>query len=165
MSDLADRVAALESRVADLERAAAGPPAGTAGEVGYQGTVDFGDPVNWSIGYDAAALLQLPAGPGVDVLAALGHPTRLALVRTLVQRPATATELAAAVDLSSPGQLYHHLRTLTAAEIVTASGRGSYRIAPAKLVPVLVLMLAAADVAERLPGVRAVGNQVGDVRS
>ena len=155
MSDLADRVAALEVRVDELERAAAGPPAGTAGEVGYQGSVDFGASVNWSIGYDAAALLQLPIGPTMDVLAALGHPKRLALVRALVQRPATATELAATVELSSPGQLYHHLRTLTAAGVVTASGRGSYRIAPAKLVPVLVLMLAAADVAERLPGVRA----------
>lgn len=98
-----------------MERAAVVPTPGTAGEVGYQGSVDFAGSVNWSIGYDASAVLELSAGATVDVLAALGHPTRLALVQTLVRRPATATELAAAVDLSSPGQLYHHLRTLTAA--------------------------------------------------
>jgi hypothetical protein len=52
----------------------------------------------------------------------------------------------------STGQLYHHLRSLTHCGIVEQDGRGSYRVAPRAVVPALVLLTAAADVAGQLRG-------------
>jgi ArsR family transcriptional regulator, arsenate/arsenite/antimonite-responsive transcriptional repressor len=146
------RLAALEERVAALEVALgerAGPeePTGQAGEISYRGQVRLADgagPVAWTIGYDAEASLALPAGPVTEVLAALGHPVRLALVRRLLTGPAGTGELVAAAELSSTGQLYHHLRTLTSARLVEQDGR-SYRVPATAVVPILVAVVAAAD--------------------
>jgi ArsR family transcriptional regulator, arsenate/arsenite/antimonite-responsive transcriptional repressor len=146
------RLAALEERVAALEVALgerAGPeePSGQAGEISYRGQVRLADgagPVAWTIGYDAEASLALPAGPVTEVLAALGHPVRLALVRRLLTGPAGTGELVAAAELSSTGQLYHHLRTLTSARLVEQDGR-SYRVPATAVVPILVAVVAAAD--------------------
>ncbi|MEJ2886446.1 ArsR/SmtB family transcription factor [Actinomycetospora aeridis] len=149
------RLDALEARVAALERDAAPEPAaprGEAGEIGYHGTtrlVPGSGPITWTIGYDAGAALDLPAGPVAEVLAALGHTVRLALVRRLLVGPAGTGELVEAAELSSTGQLYHHLRTLTAARIVEQDGR-TYRIPPTGVVPVLVAVVAAADLAGAL---------------
>jgi len=144
------RLAALEARVAALEERTGAPeaaPTGESGEISYRGQVrrqDGAGPVSWSIGYDAAASLALPAGPVTEVLAALGHPVRLALVRRLLTGPAGTGELVAAAELSSTGQLYHHLRTLTAARLVEQDGR-RYRVPSTGVVPILVAIVAAAD--------------------
>ena len=145
------RLAALEARVAALEdRLGTGAPAertGEAGEIAYRGEVRLQEgagPVSWSIGYDAATALALPAGPVTEVLAALGHPVRLALVRRLLTGPAGTGELVEAAELSSTGQLYHHLRTLTAARLVEQDGR-RYRVPATGVVPILVTLVAAAD--------------------
>ena len=156
--DLAARVSELEARVGALESPARPePPTGEAGSIGYQGSVGYqgtvavgGGPIDWSIRYDAASTTQLPPDQLADVLGALGNPVRLTLVRTLLRGPASTKELEAAAELSSPGQLYHHLRALTGARIVEPHGRGTYRIAGQKVVPVLVLMLAAGDIAGEL---------------
>ena len=148
-----DRLAALEERVAALESAgAAAAPAdeaGESGEVGYQGRVRLHGEVSWTIRYAPAAVLDLPGGGVSDVLAALGHPVRLALVRRLLTGPATAAELQAAAELSSTGQVYHHLRGLAAARVVEQDGR-SYRVPTTAVVPLLSAILAAADVAGEL---------------
>ncbi|MEJ2866048.1 ArsR/SmtB family transcription factor [Actinomycetospora flava] len=151
------RLDALEARVAALEEGAGGTsagdrPTGEAGEIGYHGNVRLQEdkgPITWTIGYDAAATLGLAAGPVAEVLAALGHPVRLALVRRLLTGPAGTGELVDAAELSSSGQLYHHLRTLTAARVVEQDGR-TYRVPDTGVVPVLVALLAAADLAGTL---------------
>jgi len=89
---------------------------------------------------------------GATVLAALGHPVRIALVRRLLIGPVTAAALQETAELSSTGQLYHHLRSLTGARVVEQDGRGSYRVPPRAVVPALVLLLGAADVAGGLVG-------------
>lgn len=152
--DTAARLEALEARVAALEGAPRSTPTtdGRAGEIGYHGSVrrhEGAGPVTWTIGYDAAATLELPAGPVTEVLAALGHPVRLELVRRLLAGPASTSDLVEAADLSSSGQLYHHLRTLTAARVVEQDGR-TYRVPDSGVVPVLVALLAAADLAGAL---------------
>lgn len=159
-SDLAERLAALEARVSALEAAAGSPPepAGPVadhGEVGYQGSVRLHGEVEWTIRYAAAGVLQLDDQRGAAVLAALGHHTRAAMVRRLLTGPASAAELQRAAGLSSTGQLYHHLRGLTAAGVVEQDARSSYRIPPRAVVPTLVLLLAAADVAGELTARRA----------
>ncbi len=151
-----DRLAALEERVAALEaesRPAATPDTGESGEVGYQGTVRLDGELAWTIRYSPAAVLELPPGGVAEVLAALGHPVRLALVRRLLTGSATAAELQAAAELSSTGQVYHHLRGLAAARVVEQDGR-SYLVPKAAVVPLLTAILAAADVAGELRRIR-----------
>lgn len=158
------RLAELERRMGDLERAvgagrapggAPGPAAegsahGGSGLVHYGGDVHLHGEVSWSIAYDAGAALDLDDDPRTSVLAALGHPVRVRIVRSLLRGPRGTAELGEAAELASTGQLYHHLRALTHCGLVEQDGRGSYRIAPRTVVPALVLLTAAADVAGQL---------------
>ncbi|WP_069166867.1 ArsR/SmtB family transcription factor [Nocardia altamirensis] len=149
MTDVDAKLAELEARIAALESQR--PAEDDArGFIRYGGSVDLGGQIDWTIQYSAGAVRQLPAHARVEVLAALGHSVRQALVEVLLDGPRTGVELAEAVGLSSAGQLHHHLRALTSARIVEQQGRGVYHIPPAKVVPVLVLMTAAADIAEVL---------------
>ncbi|MGB3773289.1 MAG: winged helix-turn-helix domain-containing protein [Rhodococcus sp. (in: high G+C Gram-positive bacteria)] len=155
--DLAERVAALEARLATLEARQAtldGPdtpetPA-TGGVISYAGDVHLAGDVAWTMHYSPDGILELPTERSVEVLAALGHPIRMAVVRALLRGPATAVDLQSAVGLSSVGQLYHHLKTLTSARVVEQHGRGDYRLAATTVVPAMVLMLASADIAGEL---------------
>jgi ArsR family transcriptional regulator, arsenate/arsenite/antimonite-responsive transcriptional repressor len=150
-----DRLADLERRVEALERGVThdGVPGrpGESGVVRYSGDVHLHGDVVWEMALDAGAALSLDDGPRVAVLAALGHPARARIVRSLLTDGAHSTAaLQAAADLASTGQLYHHLRSLTHSGLVEQDGRGSYRIAPRAVVPALVLLSAAADVAGQL---------------
>lgn len=148
--DLQERIAALEARVAALEGSDENAPAPSNGTVTYSGDVHLHGAVRWSIEYSAGAIPELPPERSVEVLAALGHPVRFAVVRELLRGPATAADLQSAAGLSSVGQLYHHLKTLTSARVVEQHGRGDYRLAARTVVPALVLMLGAADIAGEL---------------
>lgn len=153
--DLVQRLAELEQRVAALEgdaRQALPSPDGDGGAFGYGGQVAVGDgQVSWRIDVTPERALSLPDRPRIEVLSALAHPARVEIVRALLARggrPATALQEAA--GLGSTGQLYHHLKALTAAGVVEQDKRGSYRLRPAAVVPVLVLLTAASDVAGQL---------------
>lgn len=166
-----ERLADLEARISALEGASAATAAGgstpaaggsapavadsatsnpeavgESGMVGYQGDVRLHGQVSWTIRYSPTGALDLAPGPTAEVLAALGHPVRLALVRRLLHGPASAAELQEAAELSSTGQVYHHLKALTSARVVEQDGR-AFRLPPTGVVPVLTMMLAAGDVA------------------
>ncbi len=156
-----DRLTALERRIGALEGALEGArPAGPvvpadsesgAGVVRYAGEVRLHGAVTWSISYDAGAALDLDDEPRLAVLAALGHPARVRIVRALLAGgPSGTAALQEAAGLASTGQLYHHLRSLTHSGLVEQDTRGSYRVAGAAVVPTLVLLTAAADVAGQL---------------
>lgn len=158
---LEPRVADLERRVRALEQdAAPGAPAAAPGSadepdgrgvVRYGGEVRLHGEVSWSITLEAGAALELDDAPRTAVLAALGHPARAGIVRALLAGGPTGTaELQEAAGLASTGQLYHHLRALTHCGLVEQDGRGSYRVAARAVVPALVLLTAAADVAGQL---------------
>lgn len=150
-STFESRLAELEARVAELERrdvpeqVDAAPS--TGGIVAYQGDVHLHGTVRWDISYSPDAIVDLPIASMSEVLAALGHPVRLQIVRILLRGPANAADLHAAVGVGSSGQIYHHLKTLSSANIVEQQGRGDYRIAAKRVVPLLVSMLTAADIA------------------
>lgn len=155
MTDVADRLADLERRVAALEAGAPARPDtpvadGSAGTVTYAGEVHLHGDVTWEIALDAGTALALDDEPRVAVLAALGHPARARIVRSLLRGPCGTTALQEAAGLASTGQLYHHLRSLTHSGLVEQDGRGSYRIGARAVVPTLVLLTAAADVAGQL---------------
>ncbi|WHT21200.1 helix-turn-helix domain-containing protein [Crossiella sp. CA-258035] len=147
---LAKRVADLEARVAALEGIAEQAVAEAGGVISYQGRLTSPD-LEWSIALPANRVLALPDGPRIEVLAALGHPVRAKVVRLLAEQGArSAAELQAEAEVGSTGQLYHHLKPLTAAGLVEQDGRGRYRLRGTALVPALVLLAAAADIAGQL---------------
>ncbi|MHA6621924.1 ArsR/SmtB family transcription factor [Pseudonocardia sp. DLS-67] len=156
MTDVADRLADLERRVAALEAAAPARPDkpaadGSAGIVTYAGEVHLHGDVTWEIALDAGTALALDDEPRVAVLAALGHPARARIVRSLLRSgPCGTAALQEAAGLASTGQLYHHLRSLTHSGLVEQDGRGSYRVNARAVVPALVLLTASADVAGQL---------------
>jgi len=150
--DLQTRVEALEQRVAALEgRPSPGARESSGGLVEYSGRLREPAELEWSISVDPAQVLDLPDAPRTDVLAALGHPVRAAVVRQLAESgPCAAAALQEAAGLGSTGQLYHHLKSLTGCGLVEQDKRGSYRLRPQAAIPALVLLTAASDVAGQL---------------
>ncbi|MER5869985.1 winged helix-turn-helix domain-containing protein [Streptomyces sp. NPDC002044] len=78
-----------------------------------------------------------------ESLAALGSPVRLRLLREILAGRRTAAELTALDGVGTSGQVYHHLRQLTAAGWVHPVGRGRHEVPGARVVPLLVLLSAA----------------------
>ncbi|MFT9668171.1 ArsR/SmtB family transcription factor [Streptomyces rhizosphaericola] len=133
-----------------------------AGETGADGGVLFtgavrlptGERYEWQYGAFTGALLDSEGGDGehpsdggstaADALAALGHPVRLRLLREILGGRRTAAELAALDAVGTTGQIYHHLRQLTGAGWLRTAGRGRYEVPAARVVPLLVVLTAAA---------------------
>ncbi|MFE0422289.1 ArsR/SmtB family transcription factor [Streptomyces sp. NPDC058953] len=115
------------------------------GGVLYTGDVRLptGERYEWQFGALTADLLDRDWTTVSDALAALGHPVRLRLLREILGGRRTAAELAELDDLGTSGQIYHHLRQLTASGWLHTAGRGRYAVPPARTVPLLVAFLAA----------------------
>ncbi|TFH70523.1 ArsR/SmtB family transcription factor [Cellulomonas sp. HD19AZ1] len=168
MDDLLARVAALEERVAALEAAptTTTPPLDTDADdrfwalTGLTARVDrpassgavmmvgdvrtpAGDEARWQYALTTDDLLAADWSDLAPVLAALGHPVRLALLRAVLDGARTARELADAVDVGSTGQVYHHLRQLQAAGWLRAAAGGEHVVPAERLVPLLTTLLAA----------------------
>ena len=157
-AELRDRLAELDARLTALEAAdprrrrrrdddAPEHDTDSGGTIGYQGDVHLNGGVHWSITLAARSVLDLPDDSAAVVLAALGHPTRAAMVCRLLTTPSTATQLQQAIGVTSTGQLYHHLRSLATAGVIEQAGRGPYRVTPTAVIPAMVLLTAAADIA------------------
>ncbi|POX42773.1 ArsR family transcriptional regulator [Streptomyces sp. Ru73] len=154
---MAARVAALEERVARLEtgsdvarddvfwaleelrRRVTG-----SGQVLFTGAVDLptGEHYEWQQGAVADGLLAADWSAHAAPYAALGHPVRLTLLRAVLRGIRSAAELQETAALNTTGQLYHHLKQLTAAGWLQAEGRGQYRVPAGRVVPLLVLLSA-----------------------
>jgi hypothetical protein len=76
------------------------------------------------------------------VLAALGHPVRLRLLREVLSGCTTTAALAALPGLGTSGQLHHHLRQLTAAGWLRTTARGAYAVPAERVVPLHVVLAA-----------------------
>jgi DNA-binding transcriptional ArsR family regulator len=178
---LADRVSELERRVALLEdgRAApahTGPPIvdadkfwalarlaertgpefdrdGVAGSLLYAGralTPGGGDLI-WQVEHPLPGVLAEGWDDAATVLATLGNPVRLEIVRRILLGGETVQQLQEIPGLGTSGQLYHHLRDLQAAGLVTQRRRGSYGVPADKVIPALVIIAAAGQMAA-VPG-------------
>jgi DNA-binding transcriptional ArsR family regulator len=142
--ELGSRLAALEERVGRLEqrqvRETAVPPF-------EDGSVLFAETrlgaVVWQEERPVAALLAGGWADAAGALGALGHPVRLEIVRRLLAGAHTTHELAEIPDLGTSGQLYHHLRELQAAGLVTQRRRNDYAVPADRVIPCLVLVAAA----------------------
>jgi hypothetical protein len=168
---MSERIAAIEERLAALEAsptaasvAVATGPAGDAfwvleglrerhpdpGAVVFAGSVRLPDDrvLEWQEGLDTDAVLDRDWREAADLLAALGHPVRLALVQRFLAGAATVTEATAPTDgaddgFGTSGQVYHHLRQLVAAGWLRSTGSGRYEVPPQRVVPLMSIILGA----------------------
>ncbi|MEU3890602.1 helix-turn-helix domain-containing protein [Streptomyces sp. NPDC029041] len=163
--ELEQRVADLERRLADLEGTRRPGPridegdfwalhglkeqlseAGAAdGGVLYTGSVGLptGEEYAWQMTVPTEELLDDDWTTAAEPFAALGHPVRLRLLREILGGRRTAAELADLDETGTTGQIYHHLRQLTATGWLHTSGRGRYEVPPERVVPLLVALATA----------------------
>jgi ArsR family transcriptional regulator, arsenate/arsenite/antimonite-responsive transcriptional repressor len=121
---------------------------GLSGAVTYAGSASFGDgEVLWAGERGLPQIWDMDPRTLAPLLAALGHPARIALVRALLTGERTSQELQDVIGSPSAGQLYHHLKDLIASGVVDQAGRSRYRVSAGRIVPLLVILAAAGDVA------------------
>ena len=158
------RIEALEARVAALEGLEVGPPlpdvavssetfwalnglkeliGSGSGAVLFTGSVDLptGEHYEWQEGRESQPLLDADWADLAAGLQALAHPIRLLLLREVLHGVRTTAELAAHPDLGTSGQLYHHLRHLTAAGWLHSTARGHYSVPGERVVPLLIVLM------------------------
>ncbi|MGY0064723.1 ArsR/SmtB family transcription factor [Streptomyces sp. LZ34] len=161
------RLAALEERVSRLE---VEPQASRdevfwaldglrrrltgAGQVLFTGALNLptGERYEWQQGAETGPLLEADWSEGAAPLAALGHPVRLTLLRAALRGTRSAAELQEAAGLHTTGQLYHHLKQLTATGWLQAEGRGHYQVPAGRVVPLLVVLSAVVPTGNRSTG-------------
>ncbi|MCK7626616.1 helix-turn-helix domain-containing protein [Streptomyces sp. RS10V-4] len=97
----------------------------------------------WQYGLATDTVLEGDWSDASEVFAALGQPVRLRLLREILGGRCTAAELTELDGTGTTGQIYHHLRQLTAAGWLHTTARGRYEIPADRVVPLLVVMTAA----------------------
>lgn len=159
---LEDRVAALERALQALSRSPAGAASGKSPaedefwllrELGSRYPTDaviFGGtarapegPVAWQWGVPTDQAREQDWEPAAAVLDALSHPVRLRLLQRVLNGATSTAELAEDESLGTTGQLHHHLRALVAAGWLTSTGRGRWSIPAPRIIPLLVVIVAA----------------------
>jgi DNA gyrase subunit B len=101
---------------------------GVRGIVAFAGSYTEGGAreYRWHREKSAEDLLAQDDEAVARALAALGHRQRLALLKAILEQPATAAELIDRLSLTSTGQAYHHLNTLQAAGLIRQGERGRF---------------------------------------
>lgn len=100
----------------------------------------------WQYGQQTAALVESDDAAdelAATHLAALGSPARVRLVREVLLGRDTVADLVALDGFGTTGQVYHHVRTLTAAGWLRSTGRSRFAVPPERVVPLLVILAAA----------------------
>ncbi|RZS61948.1 helix-turn-helix protein [Xylanimonas ulmi] len=97
----------------------------------------------WQEGALAQDLIDDEWDRAADALAALGHPVRLRVLREVLRGHSTARQLAELDGLGTTGQVYHHLRQLTATGWLRARPGGRHEVPAERLVPLLTTVLGA----------------------
>ena len=161
----AERIEALERRVAALE-SQGGSSAGSVspaddrddtfwaldglrarvpepGAVMMVGSVRTpkGHHAHWQVAEEADALFASDFADRADSLAALAHPVRLRMLQAILGDAETVRDLAATGEFGTSGQIYHHLRQVTAHGWLRAIGGGRYEVPAARVVPLLTILL------------------------
>jgi len=118
---------------------------GSAGAVLVTGTTPLptGGRAEWQEGHPASDVVDDDWEPTAPVLAALGHPVRLRLLRAVLHGTTTAAELTALPGVGTSGQTYHHLRQLTAAgwlQPAVGAARGAHEVPLPRVVPLLAVL-------------------------
>lgn len=78
-------------------------------------------------------------------LTALAHPVRGTILRTLLDAPATAAQLAEKNVVTSTGTAYHHLNALMSAGWISKKPTGEFSICTSRIVPLLTILACCED--------------------
>ena len=115
------------------------------GGVLYMGSVQTpaGNVVRWQYARPGADLFAEDWSEQADVLAALGHPVRLRIMHAVLHGVSSAAGLLEEVDAGTSGQVYHHLKELTATGWLSSPKRGVFDVPASRVVPLLAILLAA----------------------
>lgn len=163
LTDLEQRVAELERRLAALEEGAQSPSpspddgdfwalnawkeqltglGATDGGVLFTGAVRLptGERYDWQHGALTEDLVGDDWAAAAESFAALGHPVRMRLLREILGGRRTAAELAELDEVGTTGQIYHHLRQLTGAGWLQTTARGRHEVPAGRVVPLLVAL-------------------------
>jgi hypothetical protein len=117
------------------------------GEVVFAGAVETAaGSTSWQYGTTTEALLDLDEG-GADTaaarLSALGHAVRLRLLLAVLRGHTSPAALAELDGMGTTGQVYHHVRILTATGWLRSAGRGQIHVPVERVVPLLVAVATA----------------------
>ena len=123
---------------------------GSSGRLAYLGVYSSGGRQSTWIMPDVNAdglLTLIEEGTAEKVLACIGSSDRLNLLLAILRKPRTVAQLVGECGFTSTGQVYHHLKPLIAADLVTedASNRGLYVIAPHRVQGILMLLAGISD--------------------
>jgi len=152
--ELDARLTAIEQRLTALE---AGPTGGQAsGDLwaldNIADSVIFAGDVRTGAGHaqyqwqrPTSLLLHEDWSPHLERLAALAHPVRGAILRRLLDAPATVAELLDADLATSTGTAYHHLGALQAGGWIAKEAGGRFSVRTARVVPLLTIIAATED--------------------
>jgi len=122
-----NRLAELERRIAALESAASHrrrPQAADSPQLSEDAVLDA-DWTEWA-----------------GALAALGNPVRLTLLQQILRGTSTVSGLSEVQGLGTSGQIYHHLRQLTAEGWLHSPSRGVFAVPPTRVVALLAILVA-----------------------
>lgn len=119
-----NRLEELERRLTALESAAAPRHRPQAGD-GLEELADGDDWSRWA-----------------SSLAALGNPVRLLLLQQIVKGTNTVGALAEVEGLGTSGQIYHHLRQLTAEGWLHSPSRGIFALPQSRVAVLLEILVA-----------------------
>ena len=119
--------------------------AAPAGAIVLAGIVELpdGKRPRWQEERPAATLLDADPQRTAEVLAALGNPTRLRLLLAVLDGKTTVQDLATSEGIGTTGQVYHHLRQLTATGWLRRTGGNGYEVPVPRVVPLLGAILSA----------------------
>lgn len=146
---LRDQVTVQSVAAAAAQRPGNGAPTiaadhgGELGSVVSRGAVQVAgsdQEIRWDVDLSLETALAVDNAAAAQVLAAIGHRQRLAIVKTLLLAPTTAAELVSALDLGTTGAAYHHLNVLQGSGLVTQTGRGVFTIEPAQISSVVTIL-------------------------
>ncbi|TWD81407.1 hypothetical protein FB561_2522 [Kribbella amoyensis] len=114
------------------------------GAVLYTGTVTLPDGrhVDWQFGRPTTEVLDADWSARASGLAALGNPVRLTLLREILHDRNTVSALSEVEGLGTSGQIYHHLRQLTAEGWLHSPSRGVFAVPPTRVVALLAILVA-----------------------
>lgn len=106
-------------------------------------TVPTAGQVAWQYGLSADNLLGLDWAEFASTIDALSHPARLTIVQLVLNGVRSTAALLEQEALGTTGQLHHHLRQLVAAGWLNQVKRGVYAVPAHRVVPLLIVILAA----------------------
>lgn len=98
--------------------------------------------VQWQYGRMSEHLLNTDPTATAPALEAIAHPIRLTLLLAIINGTTTSAELVKLDQVGTSGQVYHHLSQLSAAGWIKSVKRGQWEVPPAKVVPLLTIILA-----------------------